>query len=240
MVGGVKQLAPLLKAIAAMRVYMIDPTPMRQLQDMDSGPMLKRDGSNVAGVLRELGRREPEVVERIQEMLGSIVPGITRVRPVRRGSRLALEFMQQWGEGRSVTFDASAMSDGTLYSLGISAAAMQDPAPSLIAIEEPETMIHPGALGAILDLIQVAAQRSQVIVTTHSPELLDAKWIGPDHLRVVHWDSGTTRVSRLGSVAVQALQQHLMGAGELFRANALDPALLPGPASPPLFDRDLA
>src|SRR5207249_3889180 len=100
--------------------------------------------------------------------------------------------------------------------------------------------IHPGALGAIADIIQMAAQRSQVVITTHSPEFLDANWIGPSHLRAVHWDGGATQILRLGAGAVAALQQHLMGAGELFRSNALDtePLFDPTP-TPSLFDREL-
>lgn len=239
-VGGLEPLAPLLKALAAIRVYAINPVRMREMQDAENGLLLKRDGSNVASVLRELARREPEAMDRIGELLGAITPGSTGVRPVQRGHKLALEFSQRWGESRSVRFDASAMSDGTLYCLGMLAAVMQEPAPPLIAIEEPETMIHPGALGAILDLIQIGAHRSQVVVTTHSPDLVDARWIGADILRVVHWENGATRVSPPGAGAVRALQQHLMSAGELFRANALDAAVPAGPAPPPLFDRQPA
>jgi predicted ATPase len=239
-VGGVEQLAPLLRAFAAMRVYAIEPTLIREMQDPDSGLVLRRDGSNVSSVLLELGRRDPEVIDRVCEILSAIVPGTTSVRPIRHGKKLTLKFTQQWAEGRTIDFEAFTMSDGTLRALGMLAAVMQQPAPSLLAIEEPEATIHPGALGAILDLIQMAAQRSQVIVTTHSPELLDAKWIGPDNLRVVYWEGGATRISPLGLGAIRALQQHLMGAGELFRANVLDSDPLFDPApTPSLFDQYL-
>ena len=70
------------------------------------------------------------------------------------------------------------MSGGTLRVLGLLTAVFQRPAPSLIVIEEPEASMHPAAFGAILDLLQHADQVMQVIVTTHSPDLLDAKWIG--------------------------------------------------------------
>lgn len=123
------------------------------------------------------------------------------------------------------------MSDGTLRALGLIVAAMQDPAPSLIAIEEPEASIHPGALSVISDLIETTAERTQIVVTTHSPELLDAKWIQPENLRVVTWEDDATRVSELGTVPVQALQKHLMRPGELLRANALDAAPLPAQSS---------
>src|SRR5438034_8169221 len=203
-VGGVRQLAPLRRAFASMRVYSLDPMVIRQIQDWDASPLLKRDGANVASVLRQLARRDPEVAERVSELLASIVPDIARVRPVQRSSKIGLEFTQQWDEQKSISFEAAAMSDGTMYSLGILVALMQQPTPPLIVIEEPEIMIHPGGLGTIQELIQIAARRSQVVITTHSPELLDAEWVGPENLRVVHWENGATRISRLSTGAVRA------------------------------------
>jgi predicted ATPase len=108
------------------------------------------------------------------------------------------------------------------------AAVFQRPVPSLIVIEEPEATIHPGALESVLDLLRHASKHMQVVITTHSPELLDAKWITDHHLRVVEWTDGATRVAPVSDAARLALHDHLMGAGELLRSNALDPE--------PLFD----
>ena len=89
------------------------------------------------------------------------------------------------------------MSDGTLRALGLLTAIFQRPTPSLVAIEEPEATIHPGALDAVLELVRHAAKTMQVVVTTHSPEVLDAKWIQAEHLRIVEWGHGATRVGDL-------------------------------------------
>ena len=137
---------------------------------------------------------------------------------------MSLEFTQEWqsnSDTKSVKFEAFSMSDGTLRALGILAAFFQKSIPTLIAIEEPESTIHPEALGSILDVIRSFARSTQIVVTTHSPELLDAKWIQPEHLRIVTWQNGVTRVCPLGKASVKALQAHLMGAGEQLRSNAL-------------------
>ena len=118
------------------------------------------------------------------------------------------------------------MSDGTLRAVGLLTAVYQQPPPSLLAIEEPEATIHPGALGAILDLLRHASKQMQVVVTTHSPEVLDGKWIRDEHLRIVDWREGATHVSRISDSSRRALQKHLMGAGELLRSNALEPGPL--------------
>ncbi|HET9280413.1 MAG TPA: hypothetical protein VFR24_00460 [Candidatus Angelobacter sp.] len=63
----------------------------------------------------------------------------------------------------------------------------------------------------------------QVIISTHSPEILDAKWIEDRHLRVVSWQKGVTTVSQVSEMSRKALQDHLMQAGELMRSEALEP-----------------
>jgi predicted ATPase len=120
-----------------------------------------------------------------------------------------------------VKFEAFSMSDETLRALGILGAFSQKSIPTLIAIEEPESTIHPEALGSILDSVRSFARSTQIIITTPSPELLDAKWIRTENLRVVNWKDGVTRVRPLGQASVTALQEHLMGAGEQLESNAL-------------------
>ena len=121
-------------------------------------------------------------------------------------------------------FEAFNMSDGTLRVLGILAAIFQRPAPSLIVIEEPEATVHPGAIGTILDVLRHAGRFMQVVVTTHSPDVLDARWIEDRHLRIASWERGITRVSTVSPSVRAALREHLMGAGELLRSNAMTAA----------------
>ena len=227
-VGGDSRFAPVLRALAGMRTYAIDPAKLRGVQDPDSGVNLRLDGGNVASVLQEISRRAPRDAERIGKVLAAIVPATRRVRTVKRGQSLSLEFTQEWGDRKQLRFDASSISDGTLRALGLLAAIYQRPSPSLMAVEEPEASMHPGALGAILDLLLLASRRMQLVVTTHSPELLDAKWITDEYIKIVTWSEGATRVTPVAESSRAALQQHLMGAGELLRSNALE--------APPLFE----
>lgn len=225
-VGGEEKFAPVLRTLAAMRVYSIEPSKLREMQEPDSGTSLKRDGGNVTSVLQEIQRQSEDDFLRIWEILESIVPNTKRVQVRKHGNRLSLVFTQQWGEKKRLTFEGFSMSDGTLRAIGLLAAVFQRPAPSLLAVEEPEATIHPGALESVLDLLRHASKHMQVVITTHSPELLDAKWIADRHLRIVEWSQGATRVSPVSDATRKALQGHLMGAGELLRSNALEPASL--------------
>ena len=221
-VGGDTRFAPVVRTLGAMRVNSIVPSRLRDMQDPDSGTSLRSDGSNAASVLQEIERNSEDDLSMICETLNTIVPNTTNVRTKKHGNKLSLEFTQEWGENKSVTFDAFSMSDGTLRALGLLAAVYQRPSPSLLALEEPEATIHPGALGSVLDRLRHAARSMQVVVTTHSPEVLDADWIGDKHLRVVEWTEGATRVAPVSESTRAALQQHVMGAGELLRSNALE------------------
>ena len=168
---------------------------VREMQDPDSGTSLRSDGSNAASVLQEIERQSPEDLDRICELLETIVPKTTRVEPKKHGNKLSLEFTQQWAKSKKVKFEGFSMSDGTLRALGLLTAVYQRPRPSVLVIEEPEATIHPGALGSILDLLRHASRHSQIVVTTHSPELLDAEWIADNNLRMVSWLEGATQIS---------------------------------------------
>lgn len=224
LVGGDERFAPVFKVLGAMRVYSIQPAMLREMQDPDSGIALRPDGSNAASVLQELTTRGADASATRQEIhnfLEAIVPETMAVKPKKHGNKLSMSFSQQWGEDKKLSFDAFSMSDGTLRSLGLILAVFQKPSPSVLVIEEPEATIHPGALGAMLDLIRRASKTMQVLVTTHSPDLLDASWITDDNLRIVSWQQGASHVLLPSSATRKAMRSHLMGAGELLRSNAL-------------------
>ena len=220
--AGIQAFAPVRRALEAMRVYAIEPNRMRESTASDSR-YLHRDGGNVVRVLQKMSARDPDVLERIRELLNAVVPGLTGLYLVNeKDNGPVLMFRQEAARNENILFSASRMADGTLRVLGLLAAVLQEPPPSVIAFDEPELYLHPGAVSAVSDALQMAAQRCQVVVATHSPELIDSKWISPDNLRVVEKRGGATQVVGLDVAPRKAIRQHLMGAGELMRANALD------------------
>ena len=237
-VAGDTRFAAVWRFLSEMRVYRIEPGVLREMQDPDGGGRLRTDGSNAASVLREIMRDSPDDWENIRGLLESIVPGVMDVKPKKLGNKLGLEFTQEWPTSRPVKFEAYNMSDGTLRVLGLLAAVFQRPAPSALVIEEPEATIHPGALGSVLDMLRHAGRFTQTVATTHSPDILDASWIEDRHLRIVGWDRGATQVTPVSEPVRKALKEHLMGAGEMMRSNALTAAeeSKPDPAAISLFE----
>lgn len=224
LLGGTPQFKPVKDLLGSIAVFSLEPRVIQELQDPDGGMSLKSDGSNLASVLQNM--KEP-ALDRLCQLLGTVVPGVSAVTPLKHGKKLTLKFTQTWqgekSEIQEATHEAFAMSDGTMRILGILTAFLQNQRPSVIALEEPEATIHPEALATLLDQIRGFSKNTQIIVTTHSPDLLDCKWIGPENIQVASWCNGVSQIRPLGAESTATLQQHLMGAGEIMRTEGLQP-----------------
>jgi predicted ATPase len=222
LIGGDVRFAPVFRTLDSITPYWIDPARLRGRQNPDSDPVLYSDGRNTARILQDIADNDPDDLLRICELVEAIVPTLEKVEVRETGGMLELVFTHRWdGCPKPLILDAAAMSDGTLQALGLLTAVYQREIPPLILIEEPEESIHPGALGVILNALGFASERTQLIVSTHSPEALDEEWMEDRHIRIVTWEDGETRVSPLSVGAREALREHLMSAGELLRSNAL-------------------
>jgi hypothetical protein len=191
------------------------PDKLRELQEPDEGKDLRPDGGNAASVLRHL---PPESREEVVELLSHVVPGVTDVRTVTRGNRLTLQFTQVTKAGK-LTFEALQMSDGTLRLLGILLALYQRDEPRFLAIEEPEATIHVAPLQALVEIFQARSDRTQILFTTHSSEILDS--LDLESIRVVTAEDGFSRVSAVAEYSKRAVYDALFSPGELLRAGAL-------------------
>jgi predicted ATPase len=131
------------------------------------------------------------------------------------------------------------MSDGTLRALAILVALFQrsdiGSKPTMVAIEEPETGLHPAGAGILLDALREGASRGQVIVTSHSPDLLDNRAILSEWILAVDASHGSTVIAPLDAAARSTLRDRLYTAGELLRMDQLKPEIN-GRLSRPLFD----
>lgn len=212
--------------LSAVNVYNINPEAMRRLQTPDAGDLLRRDGSNVASVLEKLRREEPAIKERVEAYLQRIVLGVEGVDRIGLGAYETVEVKQRVaGSTPPWAFAATSVSDGTLRALGVLTALFSgsDVALSPIGIEEPESALHPAAAGLLLDALRDASSRRQVLVTSHSPDLLDSPSLMPDELLAVTASEGITTIGPVDAAARHALDESLFTAGELMRVNQLAP-----------------
>ena len=224
-IGGAKAFNQVWRALSRMRRYSIEPGKLRGMQEPDAGVALLPDGANAASVLERIESQRRDDFERLSSFLEVIVPNTRGISVNRYGKNLSLEITQACGEGapKALKFEGFDISAGTLRAIGLLAAVFQRPAPTLIVVEEPESTIHPGALGAVLDLLREASERMQVIVTTHSPELLDNGDIPDDSILAVVSERGETKIGPLDQVGRSVLRDRMFTAGELLRMNQMDP-----------------
>ena len=217
---------PVYDALTGMAFYSFSPDVMRWPQAPDPGEMLRSDGKNLASVIASLENRNPASHTQIQEYLRQITPGVESVERIAIGNLETLQFRQRVaGQKAPWRFPAINMSDGTLRGLAVLTALLQSDgtSPSLIGIEEPEIALHPAAAGILWDAIQDGQTLTQVLVTTHSTDLLDRKDISTDSILAANSDAGTTQIGPIIESSREAIRDRLATPGELLRQERLRP-----------------
>ena len=227
--SGLPEFRPVYDAFSRMGFYNLNPDRIRDPQDPNPGDVLLRDGSNLTSIFKQLS---PTVKQDIEEYLAIIVPGVRGVEIEKFGGKETLAFRQNVvGDKHPWRFLANNMSDGTLRLLGILVALFQgnhgtQKQVSLVGIEEPEIAIYPAMVGALLDEFRHAAHKAQVIITTHSPDLLEDKHLDVDSILAVEAYDGNTVIAPVDDVSKSVVHDKLFTIGELLSRDQLqlDPA----------------
>lgn len=226
--SGFPAFRPVFGLLSGMGFYNLHPELMRGLQQPDKGDRLARDGRNLASVVSRLKQENgAQSIGRIEDYLRVIVPGIVGIDPLSLGHMETLEFRQSVDGAKDPwRFHAQNMSDGTLRALGILVALFQTHARSgipLVGIEEPETALHPAAARVLMDALKEASQFVQVVVTSHSADLLDDAELEGSQILAVANERGTTRIASVDEATRSVLKDKLFTVGELLRKNQLAP-----------------
>ena len=238
---------PLYDSLSSMGLYNLNPEAVREYQPPDADARLKRDGSNLAKVWYFFRDRSPETKQLIEDYLACVVPGIVGVDTCFAGPSMVLEFRQKVGDNCDIQrFCDASVSDGTLRVLGVLVALFQGlgnrdskQGPHLIGIEEPENTVHPDALELLGDILRHAAEHVQVVVSSHSTDLLDRSDIAESSIFAVSAEGGETRIGSLRESTRSVLRERLSTPGELMRMNQLHlSSPMEGSKSPPpsIFD----
>lgn len=219
-----------LSALLGVRHYGFDPSRIRPPQAPRPGEYLTRDGANLASVLRSIRDADPFWFDRINAYLRSVTPDIQVDRVEQVGGYETIQFrVGDEDSDRPLTLPAASMSDGTLRVLAALTAAIQDfppdGPPSLVAIEEPETSLHPAAMRSLVAALDEATLRTQILITTHSPDLLDAEEVKPENVRVVRMVDGKTVIGPVDEAFVEIVAREFNTLAGLERESRLEPDL---------------
>lgn len=218
---------PVYDFLTSMRFYSIVPIRLRELQEPDAGDFLKRDGSNAAAVLKRLQEETQGNghYDRVCRLLSRVVDGIKKVEYRDLGQKETLQFKQDVGLEHPWTFNALNMSDGTLRVLGLLLAVYQPGPYSVVAVEEPEATVNPAVAEVVVEVLMDAAKQKQVVLTSHSPDILDYKELTDTQIRVVTMDHGRTLIAPISQAGREAIRERLYTPGELLRSGELNPDL---------------
>ncbi|MCB9497645.1 MAG: AAA family ATPase [Fibrobacteria bacterium] len=167
----------------------------RPEQDVGHSEHLTREGENLSLVVDYLYRFHRPIFDTILEKLKNRIPGLSKVESkVTEEGKVLLKFQDGSFED---PFLARHVSDGTIKMLAY-LVLLHDPKPhSLLCVEEPENQLYPSLLEELAEEFRDhARQGGQVLVSTHSPDLLNAT-----ELDEVFWIVKRKGYSRIQSAA---------------------------------------
>lgn len=179
------------------------------------------DGRDVAAVLDNMAGEAPSRRDAIDETVRRAAHEVKRIvtRPGPEPGTKVLGVEEK--DGR--VYGADDMSDGLLLFIGLAVAAqLKAETPSILAIEEPERGIHPRRLRDLVDhLIRLTKTGVQVVLTTHSPTLLDEFRDSPESVLIFDRDEKGTHITRLSDRPDWAEQLKGVPLGDLWYSGVL-------------------
>lgn len=188
-----------------------DTSPIKTLNDIHDNRSLKRDGSNLAAFLYYLKVKEPTHFKRIELTVKSIAPFFENF--ILEPNRLNEQQIQlEWKEKGYPDnyFNAYHLSDGTLRFICLATLLMQPNPPQTIIIDEPELGLHPVAINKLASLIRKVAEKTQVILSTQSINLIDN--FEPEDIIVTNRTEDGSVFRRLSSEELSSwLEEYTLG-----------------------------
>ncbi len=214
--AGVKQW-PIPNIIESMRdwaFYRFNPEVMRPPQKVRKEYRLVENGENLSTVIHTLFSDGDPALDEIVDVLKACVRTVEDlVSPIYGDAQTYVALKE-----KSVPSPVGSwgLSDGTLLSLALAAALVTPDRPSLIALEAPDIELHPYVMQTLAEMLTIASGHTQVVVTTHSPYLLD--FLSPESFVVVEKTDGATTCRSLRDE--QDVQKALaeLGAGTVWHS----------------------
>jgi len=204
---GVKRIADWVRhRLGRWRLYHVhdtsDTSPLRKTAKLNDNAYLRPDGSNLPAFLYLLQQKHENAYSLIRRTIQRVTPFfddfLLNPDPLNEETiRLA------WKHKNSDQyFGSSSLSDGTLRFIALATLFLQPEKfrPSVILVDEPELGLHPTAITMLASLVKQASVKTQVILSTQSPLLLDH--FQPEDVLVADRVEGGTQFTRLDSATL--------------------------------------
>ncbi|MCV9382205.1 cobalt transporter ATP-binding subunit [Aeromonas rivipollensis] len=214
---------PVFDAISSWQVYHFHDTSqsagMRNYEIVQDNSVLRADATNIGSFLLKLRNQFPSSYQAILAAVRLVIPFFDDFILVPRLMGASEKVNLSWQQkGSDYPMQPYHLSDGSIRFICLATALLQPNPPSTIIIDEPELGLHPAAIAILAELIQQASLRTQVIVATQSPALIDQFAI--DDIVVVNRKGGASTFERLNEADyAQWLEEYSVG--ELWTKNVI-------------------
>lgn len=195
-------------------------SPMKKTADVNDNRYLRPDGSNLSAFLYYLRAKHESSYSMIRRTVQLVAPFFDdfQLEPQKLNpEKIRLEWKHK---GSEAYFDASSLSDGTLRFIALATLFLQPEGyrPSVILVDEPELGLHPYAITMLASLVKQVSNKTQVIISTQSPFLLDH--FQPEDVLVADRIDGGTQFRRLDPAKLDVwLEDYSLG--QLWEKNEL-------------------
>ena len=207
-------------AISSWKIYHFHDTskvaPMRRFETIDDSDYLRFDAANIAPFLLDLKNSEKSTYNQIVDTIRLVTPFFDNfILKPNKNEKVRLRWRQK---GSDYPLKPHHLSDGTLRFICLTTALLQPEPPSTIIIDEPELGLHPYAIEILAELIQSTSKKTQLIVSTQSPSIVDC--FKPEDIIVVNRKKGASVFQRLNKREFSSwLKDYSLG--DLWRKNIL-------------------
>ena len=207
-------------AISSWKIYHFHDTskvaPMRRFETIDDSDYLRFDAANIAPFLLHLKSNDKSAYNQIVDTIGLVTPFFNDfILKPNKSEKVRLRWKQK---GSDYPLKPHHLSDGTLRFICLTTALLQPDPPSVIIIDEPELGLHPYAIEILAELIEATSRKTQLIVSTQSPALVDN--FEPKDIIVVNRKKGASVFQRLNKDELSTwLKDYSLG--DLWRKNII-------------------
>ncbi len=200
-------------------IFNLSPPLMRSSLPVKRELQLQSLGENLPVVLHVLQTEYPMKFREIEDILKSAVPELEELTTGLTAHEPGQTYVRIREKGLKTSVPAWGMSDGTLRLLGHLATLYLPSPPPLLCFEEPENYVHPRLLKLMVDLLKNASEKTQVLVTTHSPYLVNL--LQPEDLFIVEKQDGKTQVKKAKDKKGIKEASKTLGLGEMWYSGSL-------------------
>ncbi|WP_436493416.1 AAA family ATPase [Actinokineospora sp. HUAS TT18] len=221
--SGGEQVNEIAELFASFRVFDVNVERARQPSSVVADMHINDDASNLAAFLYYLQHWHAPVFDELVEDARFFIPGLKAIEFSEIGGAGPATVVRIAEQGLRAPTDLADMSYGSIRALALLALLYDPEPPQLTCIEEIDHGLHPHVLDRLVELLRRASKRTQLLIATHSPPLVNR--LNADELIICErQDDASSLIPATDPQLIREIETDLqgeMGLGEIWFSGAL-------------------